>query len=379
MADMNCTACDDLRQEVPELITDGLDATMCTSLKNNTGLKTSSGNDDCTDLNNMNDCLVGNLETEVEKYELCDWKAFAKVFINNLWTVLKAMICAICGLWEHVGDMIPLNSESEDGLVEKGHGQVNKVWATDEDGNPAWRDSNNEALEKLQCIVDYLSNGTTFELTDAEDEDRAYIVAGKGVTFHQPGTISAASLSIKHIAGGMAIMSGSCRFYPNNDFNEPGTEAYPNFDDATSSLENNGYRVSNARKHHTVWGNPGRPAIGGELVYEVRIKKSYYPQIKEVFQGRGTEANSGAFTVHFHPFDEGSIAYGQHGWCYNATSANPGAPRETGYSWGHRVPAGWIYIQCRIHWIESMGNTDGLEYSPYGYLPMRLNMDEITC
>lgn len=80
----------------------GLTDDMCTSLMNDTGIEPSSGHDDCEDLNNLNDCLVGNMTTEVEAYNICDWKKFAKEFIPNLWTTLKAMICAICGLWKNV-------------------------------------------------------------------------------------------------------------------------------------------------------------------------------------------------------------------------------------------------------------------------------------
>lgn len=102
MATINCEACEALRQEVPSLIVNGFDDDMYTSLENNTGLSPSSGNDDCTDLHNLNDCLVGNLETEVDAYDVCDWKEFTKMLISNVWTTLKAMICAICGLWTKV-------------------------------------------------------------------------------------------------------------------------------------------------------------------------------------------------------------------------------------------------------------------------------------
>lgn len=102
MAELNCTACEDLREEVPQLIVDGFDNTMCTSLKNDTGLKSSSGHNDCTDLDTMNDCLIGNMETEIDRYDTCEWKPFTKKFIDNIWTMGKAMICAICGLWTNV-------------------------------------------------------------------------------------------------------------------------------------------------------------------------------------------------------------------------------------------------------------------------------------
>lgn len=102
MANLNCSACEELRQTDPNLIVNGFGETECTSLQNDTGLNPSSGNDDCTDLNNMNDCLVGNMADEVDAYEVCDWKTFMKKFIPNLWTALKGIICAICGLWTSV-------------------------------------------------------------------------------------------------------------------------------------------------------------------------------------------------------------------------------------------------------------------------------------
>ena len=33
-----------------------------------------------------------------------------------------------------------LNTAAKDGIVTKGSGQVNKMWRTDSQGNPAWRD-----------------------------------------------------------------------------------------------------------------------------------------------------------------------------------------------------------------------------------------------
>lgn len=102
MAEVHCEACETLKQEVPEFVVNGLDETMCASLASDTGLKPSAGHNDCTDLNNLNDCLIGNEETEIDLYEVCDWKEFMKQFIANLWTTLKAMICSICGMWEQI-------------------------------------------------------------------------------------------------------------------------------------------------------------------------------------------------------------------------------------------------------------------------------------
>lgn len=102
MANTNCSACDDIRKTDPNLLINGFTDTECASLKNNTGLVPSSGHNDCTDLNNLNDCLVGNMKEEIDAYNNCDWKEFMKKFIPNVWTTLKGIICAICGLWTNV-------------------------------------------------------------------------------------------------------------------------------------------------------------------------------------------------------------------------------------------------------------------------------------
>lgn len=93
----NCDACTELQEKAAEFVVSGVTDSVCNSLKNDKGFSTSSGNDDCTDLNNANDCLVGNMEDEIDAYDVCDWKDYTKKFVHNIWTVLKATICAICG------------------------------------------------------------------------------------------------------------------------------------------------------------------------------------------------------------------------------------------------------------------------------------------
>ena len=105
MANINCDACDAIREDAPSLIVNGLGDTECTSLSNNTGLNPSSGNDDCEDLHNLNDCLVGNMAAEVDSYDVCDWKPFMKKFIPNVWTTIKAVICAFCGIWSNISNL----------------------------------------------------------------------------------------------------------------------------------------------------------------------------------------------------------------------------------------------------------------------------------
>ena len=101
----SCKACQDLQVDAPNLIVNGLTATEIASLKNNTGLNPSSGNDDCTDLNNMNDCLIGNMSDEIDAFDVCDWKDYTKNYVNNVWTMFKAIICAVCGLWTNLKNL----------------------------------------------------------------------------------------------------------------------------------------------------------------------------------------------------------------------------------------------------------------------------------
>lgn len=99
MANKNCDACSKLQEDAAEFVQNGVTTSICNSLKNNTGFNTSSDNDNCTDLDYANDCLIGNMEDALEAYDVCSWKKFMKDFIHNLWNVLKAMICSMCGLW----------------------------------------------------------------------------------------------------------------------------------------------------------------------------------------------------------------------------------------------------------------------------------------
>lgn len=111
MAIQNCSACSDIRETAPELFVNGLTDDMITSLQNNTGLSTTNDNDDCDDLNNMTDCLIGNMEPEIDSYEVCDWKEYMRNFVPNVWTVLKGIVAAICGLWTRLTTVEEIQSD----------------------------------------------------------------------------------------------------------------------------------------------------------------------------------------------------------------------------------------------------------------------------
>lgn len=319
---MNCNSCNELRTSAPDFMLNGLTDTQCNYLKNNTGVSGSS--DNCTDLNNMNDCFVGGMVDEVDAYDTCDWKEFMKKFIPNVWTVLKGIICALCGIWSRI--------------------------------------------DKLDCEVDYLFKGTTFSVSE-ESNTKSFVVAGKGVSFLERSSDGHSSdVNIVYIAGGLCRVGGSLRFHT-ADFNEPGTAKCYNFD-----LNGTTYRQTNARKGNAYWDDTGN--IDSELVYEIRISKAEYPQIRSMFSGIGQEAEGGGFHIDVRVFNAGQYAYGQHGSC----STENGNPTQTGYDSGHLVPDNYIFVQVRMSYIFSLVTSGtSANVTPRGLLGMRTSHDAIEC
>lgn len=146
MANKNCQACDDLREYAPEFVLNGVTDNVCASLKNNTGFNPSNNRNDCTDLDDANDCLIGNMESEVDAYDVCDWKEFMKKFIPNVWTVKKAIICAICGIWTKIKAL--------------------------QDAMTNWQN----LLDALECKINYILGGKSYSFTQDD------FIFGTGVT-----------------------------------------------------------------------------------------------------------------------------------------------------------------------------------------------------
>ena len=101
MSKIDCNSCQELRDNAPEFVQNGVTDRVCNSLKNDTGFNPSLSvtRTDCEDLDAANDCLIGELDDQIEAYDVCDWKKFMHKLLPNLYELLKAMICAICGIW----------------------------------------------------------------------------------------------------------------------------------------------------------------------------------------------------------------------------------------------------------------------------------------
>lgn len=326
MSLINCSSCEDLRKDAPHFMANGLTKTECNSLKNNTGLSTTNDNDSCTDLDNMNDCLVGNMAAEIESYQVCDWKKFTKSLVNNVWTVLKGITCTICGLWK--------------------------------------------TTENLQCQIDYLFQGDSFDFSEYSQTDKSYIVAGKGVSFlnvSQSGT--AADIKLVYVAGGLARLTGSCLFY-DEDFHEDANVWNFDEDGRNPTKSSGGSRLGNSE-----WSAQNtKPSGGSALVYEIRLYKPEFPQIDQIFPGFGLNSQGGGYHVTVDRFTAGTYAHGQRGHCDRTN----GDPVGSGSSRGHLVKDDYIYIQVRITWIESMSG-DGSQYTPDGLFGIRMKQSAIKC
>lgn len=88
-------------------VTDGI----CENLQNDEGIHPSAtnSNTDCDDLSSLNDLAVGSLNNSLIPLNMCDvdaLKCWLKSLISWNWNMFKAIICAICGLWCRVHNLL---------------------------------------------------------------------------------------------------------------------------------------------------------------------------------------------------------------------------------------------------------------------------------
>ena len=321
MAELNCSACEDIRELDPNFVVNGFGDDECTSLKNDTGLAAASGHDDFTDLNLMNDCLVGVPGAEIDKFDVCDWKAYMKKLVPNLWTMIKGIICAIGGIWTFI--------------------------------------------HKHECQLEAMMEGIEFDVGE-DSTDGSYVVAGKGVSFLK--FESGEKLSDVHmiyIGGGLARVQGTLAFSA-TDFTEENSGECWCYD-----LDGENPTKRSNRKGNALWNNTATVTVdgeqyhpiksmgqSGELIFEIRIKKSEHPELKQIFAGIAAPTGGGQYQVNLSVGTEGAEMYGQNG----------SSPK-------HTVPEGWIYVQARMISIGYLIATTEHHYTPRGFMGIRLNRD----
>lgn len=330
MAEVNCTACEEIRQTSPEFVVNGFTDDMCNSFANDTGLSTTDSNDDYTDLTNLNDCLVGNMATEIEAYDVCDWKDYMRKFVPNLWTTLKAMICTFKGVWIN----------------------IHKLW----------------------CVVNLLTKGFSMHIGEKRTET-SYVVAGKGVSFRIRGDNGPreSDVNITYVGGGLCRVTGSLSLF---------TEQFWDYDENGNYVQ----RAGNAK-----WANVGKEINSGELLYEIRINKAAY-HINHMYAGFGLNTSAGAYQTSMALFSGGEFAYGQHGTCDTTTGEGVGdgsAGHLVPDGWVYlQVRMHWVDQLVRQindnsfsgHTNDAKGNRlSGRAITPRSWLGINFLTDEIDC
>lgn len=106
MSEISCTACQELHESAPDFTANGVTDSVCSSLANDTGLDSTNGHNDSTDLHLANDCLIGRMQDEINMYDVCDWKEFMRQYADNDYETNKAIICALGGLWNVLHKLI---------------------------------------------------------------------------------------------------------------------------------------------------------------------------------------------------------------------------------------------------------------------------------
>lgn len=96
-----CSACDSLKATSSNFIQKGVTDTICANLKANQGFE-NKGHNNCTDMHDMNDCLLGGLLEKIDTIDVCDTKEAIKDLEKNLISIIDVMICSDCGQWAEI-------------------------------------------------------------------------------------------------------------------------------------------------------------------------------------------------------------------------------------------------------------------------------------
>ena len=314
-----CDACNELKEDAPSFVTNGLTKTACTSLKNNTGLVQGNGNNNCTDLDNLNDCIIGSMDKEIELYSSCNWKDFMKKLIPNLWTMFKAFNCSMCGIWTN----------------------INKLW----------------------CWVEHLAEPNQSE-TLAPDDPKVRFRAVEGVVLRydpQNPRPNDSPLRITAI-GSTARVTGSLKFDGNmpadyTSGNNGGRRTWLSYFKGANEFQNRYGRTS----------YDGNLPAGGVLLYEYEVKSCDWG-FSNLYNAPLFPAEAGNFIARIitvksggeYPYDCGWDSNGK-GQIYTPTSDK----FDT-------------LIQIRLEYITSWGNSQG-SVTPNGTVLIKPCTDSWDC
>lgn len=319
MSLISCSSCEDLRQDAPNLILNGLGDTEIASLKNNTGYNPSNDNNDCTDLENAIDCLIGSMINEIEAYDVCDWKEFMKAYLPNHWTVDRSLLASLCGAW---------------------------------------------------CYIRQLTVGKNYGLHAYEDDDPTKpaingfkIASGVKVNYSSVGTAPAAI----YIYGNTARVTGTLRF----DGYMPST--YTNGQNVYwTDFYNGGTDITNVAGHSSAHGDTPN---GGLLLYQYEIDPCDFG-FSRIFSVSLFPGTAGDFRCRLVTVAKGG--YYPYDWGVDTTQ--PG--NVDGMQQYSPLDDNKILIQCRLEYVNTWGITGAnhvANVTPNGITGVLPCTNEISC
>lgn len=178
MADLNpCESCAKLKEQNPEFTQNGISASHCNSLKNDTGLKPSLGHDNCEDLGDIIDCMLGSVVQQLEGSNPCTWRKFATQLMANLHNIMEANLCSECGQWISIHELERQVALlwAEIALI---WAQINALWAKVNDLQSQINAINTEITNIKNQIT--IINGKLVDMQDQIDDIENNIVDQDG-------------------------------------------------------------------------------------------------------------------------------------------------------------------------------------------------------
>lgn len=149
-----CKTCEDLQQYSPDFLANGVTDEMCSNLESNTGLM-NKGRENCTDLHNANDCLIGGIAEKATSYNPCEPNKMIEDLAKNTMHVIDMLICSDCGQWNE---------------IKKIWDEIQKIWDAIEELQNGMSDQNanmNKMLSAVEKILQNLKNSGAWTVPES--------------------------------------------------------------------------------------------------------------------------------------------------------------------------------------------------------------------
>ena len=156
-----CKTCEDLQQYSPNFVANGLTDEMCSNLESNTGLM-NKGRENCTDLHNANDCLIGGIAEKATSYNPCDPNKMIEDLAKNTMHVIDMLICSDCGQWNEIKKILD--------EIQKIWDEIQKIWDAIEElqnGMSGQNANMNKMLSAVEKILQNLKNSGAWTVPES--------------------------------------------------------------------------------------------------------------------------------------------------------------------------------------------------------------------